>query len=102
MKRREFIAGLGSAAAWPVIARAQQPPLPVIGFLEGQPRDRTDTAAGCLEGLRDFGYVEGRDFKTAYRFADNQYDRLPALAAELVRMNMAVIVASPTAAAVAA
>jgi putative ABC transport system substrate-binding protein len=103
MRRRDFITLLGGAAiAWPLTARAQQPRLPVIGFLEGQPRNASDTAAGCLEGLRDFGYIEGREFETEYRFADNQYDRLPALAAELVRMKVKVIVTSPTAAAIAA
>ena len=103
MRRRDFITLLGGAAAWPVAARAQQQgPLPVIGFLEGQQRDGNDALAGCLEGLRDFGYIEGRSFRAEYRFADNQCDRLPTLATELVRMNVAVIVASPTAAALAA
>jgi putative ABC transport system substrate-binding protein len=104
MRRREFIAGLGSAAAWPVVARAQQPAMPVIGYLSGQSADDDykDVTVPFLQGLKGTGYVEGQNVEVQYRWAENQYDRLPGLAAELVRRQVAVILASGTLATLAA
>jgi putative tryptophan/tyrosine transport system substrate-binding protein len=95
MRRREFIAGLG-AAAWPLSTLAQQPTLPVVGFLSAQSAeaDYKDTTIPFLQGLREVGYVEGQNVAVVYRYADNQLDRLPALAADLVRRPVAAIVAS--------
>jgi putative ABC transport system substrate-binding protein len=102
--RRAFIAAVGSAAAWPMMARAQQPPIPVIGFLG--PTSATGYAPflkGFHQGLSESGFVEGRDIAVEYRWADDQIDRLPALAAELVRRPVAVIATGgATAAALAA
>ena len=100
MKRREFIALLGGTAAWPIAARAQQPAMPVIGFLNStSPEAIADRLRGFHRGLKESGYVDGDNVTIAYRFGENQNDRLPALAAELVQRRVNVIVAgtAPTA-----
>src|SRR6516165_2193848 len=96
MRRREFIVGLGSAAGWPLVARAQQRAVPVVGFLSAQSAevDYNYTTVPFLQGLKESGYVEGRNVAVEYRYAENQLDRLPALADHLVRRRVDVIVAS--------
>jgi putative tryptophan/tyrosine transport system substrate-binding protein len=104
MRRRQFIAGLGSAAAWPLAARAQRPAVPVVGFLIPQSADDDYkmVTVPFLQGLKETGYVEGQNVAVEYRYAENQLDRLPALAADLVRRRVALIVASGNLPAVAA
>src|SRR5215203_3314287 len=98
MRRREIIAALG-VAAWPLGARAQQPTLPVIGFLHSaSPAGYAEFATAFHQGLAEVGFVEGRNVATEYRWADGAYDRLPALAAELARLQPTVIFANNPAA----
>ena len=96
MRRREFIALLGSTVAtWPLASRAQQAAMPVIGFLDSRSPDAlADRLRGFRQGLKDNGFIEGENVIVVYRWAENQFDRLPALAVELVRRPAAVIVAS--------
>src|SRR6516164_9082450 len=103
MKRREFIAALGSAAAWPVVARAQQAPTPVIGYFSS----RSPDAAGplrvpFLKALAEAGFAPGRNLAIEYRFAESQDDRLPALGAELGRREGSMLVATDRPSALAA
>jgi ABC-type uncharacterized transport system substrate-binding protein len=95
LRRREFIAGLGGAAVWPLAVGAQQPVLPVIGFLNSSsPSAIEERLTSFRQGLREYGYVEGQNVHLAFRWAEGGYDRLPALATELVQNQVKVIAAS--------
>jgi putative ABC transport system substrate-binding protein len=104
VRRREFIAGLGGAAAWPAVGRAEQSTMPVMGFLSTRSADdeHTNITIPFHQGLKEAGYVEGQNVSVEYRYADNHVDRLPALAAGLVRRGVTVIVAIGASAALAA
>jgi putative ABC transport system substrate-binding protein len=93
MKRRNFIAIGGMAAAWPLATHAQQPAVPVIAFLHGnKPQGDAGAVAGIKEGLKEAGFIDGKNVKFEYRWAENHFDRLPALAAEMVALKPTVII----------
>ena len=104
MRRRDFIKVIaGSAAAWPLVARAQQPAMPVIGFLDGgSPEARRDVLVSLRQGLNEVGFIEGQNITIEYRFALGQYDKLSALATDLVARQCALILAGGNAASLAA
>jgi putative tryptophan/tyrosine transport system substrate-binding protein len=98
MRRREFIRLLGGAAAWPLAAEAQQPAMPVVGYVTGACREDAEAYMAALrQGLREIGFVEGRSLAIEARFADDHYDRLPALAADLIERRVTVMATDPRA-----
>ena len=95
MRRRECISLIGGAAAWPLIARAQQPAMPVVGFLSSRsPGESASVVAAFRQGLRETGFIEGQNLGIAFRWAEGRYDRLPALASELVSLPVTLIFAA--------
>ena len=93
MRRRAFIAGLGGAVAWPMAVRAQRPSMPVVGYLSSLSRETDRTIVRAVQqGLTENGFVEGKNVTIEYRWADGRFDRLPELAADLVRRKVEVIV----------
>src|SRR5262245_37015682 len=94
IERRKFLATLGGAATWPLAARAQQPAMPVVGFLDSRsPEALSDRLRGFRRGLAEAGYVEGDNASIEYRWAENKIDRVPQLMTELIRRQVAVILA---------
>jgi putative ABC transport system substrate-binding protein len=92
MRRREFITLVGGAAAWPITARAQQSAIPVVGFLSSRsPGDSSGVVAAFYQGLREAGFIEGKNVQIAFRWAEGRYDRLPALAADLVGIRVTAL-----------
>ena len=103
MKRRAFITLLGSAAAWPLAAHAQQPTMPVVGFLRSTSAlDSADLVAAFRQGLQQTGFTAGQNIAMEYRWADGRDERFAEIAAEFVRLKVDVIVAPPTAGVIAA
>jgi putative ABC transport system substrate-binding protein len=95
LKRRDFVTLLSGAAVWPLAAHAQQPAMPVIGFISSRsPSESTGLVAAFRQGLGEMGFVEGRNLAIAFRWAEGHYDRLPALAAELVGLPVTLLFAA--------
>src|SRR3954470_3214847 len=94
MRRREVVAGLAGAAAWPLESYAQQPAVPMVGFLSGRSQEESaGDAAAFRQGLKEMGYVAGRNIALEYRWAEGRNERLPEMAADLVRLGVAAIAA---------